>query len=118
MRFDEMGMDLRDEPGAALLAYADKSVRDPANRLSTTLSREISDNWSAVMEIQRLGEEIRRLREETKAEDEDFIPGARLIVQKYEAEIDLGQHSTLDVDEIDKLCDNILDAARKDLRGS
>lgn len=110
--FDAIGLDLYGGTGADLLAYADESVRKPFAELSKLISHEYVQQMERLVEI----ESIKRAKE-SAVDEADFDVSASLRQQEVKAEIALGNASTLEVDALAKLCDQILEAARKDLRG-
>jgi hypothetical protein len=115
LEFDAIGLDLYGGVGANLLAYADKSVTQPVATLSKLLSYEYTRVAIQVVRVQHLQEEI-----------DEFVSGGggsgkrfdELQAELGEAEMHLGNDSALDVDKVAKLCREILEAARKNLRGN
>lgn len=111
MACEELG-NLYDGIGADLLAFADKSVAKPFAEVSKLVNRERSQHHSLLLRIQR------RKTEEAQAVDEmDSEASNRFRNFEAAAQSVLGDASTLDVDALVKLCDQTIDAARKDLRG-
>jgi hypothetical protein len=114
LEFDAIGIDLYGEVGSNLLAYADESVNVPFATLSKLLSHEYTQVLRQVTNFEDLREEM-----------DDFIESENGSGQRFdelreaidEAELRLGNESTLDVKKVEKLCSKILDAARKNLRG-
>jgi hypothetical protein len=114
MEFDAIGIDLYGGVGANLLAYADKSVNKPVATLSKLLSHEYSQVMGQVKNLEELREEMDAVLADGGVSMRRFD---ELQADLNEAEKRLGNESTLDVDKVEKLCSEILNAARKNLRG-
>ncbi len=108
-----LGPDLYDGIGADLLAYADESVTKPFAALSKLIRHEYSGIWLSLefVDLHVSAKEEARQREDNKA----VMAHLR---KQIAAETEAGRKSTLDVDTLVDLCDRILTAARKDLRGN
>ena len=63
--------------------------------------------------------ELHRLQDEQKSaiEGQDFDAAAKARVRELAAVQALAETSTLDVGEVQALCETVIDAARADLRG-
>lgn len=114
LEFDAIDIDLYGGVGSNLLAYADESVNVPVATLSKLLSHEYAHVMRQVTNLDELREEM-----------DEFIAGEGGSGKRFdelrnaidEAELRLGNESTLDVNKVEKLCSEILHAARKNLRG-
>lgn len=114
MEFGAIGRDLYGGAGASLLAYADQSVTKPVAALSKLLSHEYTKVISQAGYLEYLQEELESIIDGGGGSAKYFDELQESI---GEAEVRLGGESTLDVEEVEKLCSEILQAARKNLRG-
>lgn len=108
-----LGPDLYDGIGADLLAYADESVTKPFAELSKLIRHKYAEIWISLEFVDLHA----KARGEAKQRGDDKAVVAHLSKQ-IAAETKAGRKSDLDVDALVDLCDRILYAARKDLRGN
>lgn len=111
--FDRIGLGLQSGDGADLLAYASKPVTEKVAKLTKLLSYEYVQQLDY---IDTLGDV--RVEIESAIDNQNFELAAALRQREREIQTSLGNVSNLDVDAVKKLCDEIIAAARKDLRGN
>ncbi|STZ80749.1 Uncharacterised protein [Mycolicibacterium aichiense] len=114
MEFGAIGRDLYGGAGASLLAYADQSVTKPVAALSKLLSHEHTKVISQAGYLEYLQEELESMIDSGGGSAKRFD---ELQEEIDDAEVRIGSESTLNVDEVEKLCSEILGAARRNLRG-
>lgn len=111
---NEIGMDLYGGMGGSLLAYGHESVIKPVATLSKFLSHEYMQVIRQVKVVEAIQERVSEFIDGGGGTAGEFY---QIMSDLERAEADLGDLSTLDVSRVEKLCIEIRDAARKDLRG-
>lgn len=110
--FELVGSSLANQ-AEALLAYSPKSVWELVARLNTIIRQERKDHAADLVRIKTYREE-----QESLVESLDLKEASRFYERELKTAYKMGESCTLDIDSVHALCDSIIDAARKDLRGA
>lgn len=93
-----------------LIAYASESVRRPASLLSKIVHDQMREQYSNLIDLQELREQ-----KESAVDREDMHAAAELRDRERMTEVMIAGTATLSVDEVQRLCRTIINAARRDL---